>query len=301
MTPTRIAIDGGGLLAASVLRALAGRDDFELVALNAPPGSSDADAHVGGADAGCADFVRLRERDTRRLPWRRHAVDIVLDCAGGDARAHLQAGARKVLSCAPAGAAVDATVVYGINHGALRDSHLRVHSACRATHGIAPVARVLHDALGISNAMLTAVHSRPHDADPGEGALPQRTGAAEHLHRVLPELDHCFDETEPMRIPGVHASLVGMVFVAERASSVEEVNSLMQAAAFGDWADIVRYGDTPFTTALSERDTRSSIFESGWTQVSGRVVKVCAGYRGDLGYAHRVVDTARAMHRPPSP
>lgn len=299
MTATRIAIDGGGRLAASVLRALAGRDDLELVALNAPPGSSDADADVEGADAGCADFVRLRERDTRRLPWKRHAVDIVLDCSGGDARDHLGAGARKVLNCAPAAARHDKTVVYGINHHALRDSHRSVHSACRATHCIAPVARVLHDALGISNAMLTAVHSRPHDVD--AGGLPQRTGAAEHLHRVLPELDHCFDETEPMRIPGVHASLVGMVFVAERASSVEEVNSLMQAAAFGDWADIVRYGDTPFTTALSDRDTRSCIFESGWTQVSGRVVKVCAGYRGDLGYAHRVVDTARAMHRPPSP
>lgn len=292
MTATRIAIDGGGRLAASVLRALAGRDDLELVALNAPPGSSDD-------DAGGADFVRLRERDTRRLPWKRHAVDIVLDCAGGDARDHLGAGARKVLNCAPAAARHDKTVVYGINHHALRDSHRSVHSACRATHCIAPVARVLHDALGISNAMLTAVHSRPHDVD--SGGLPQRTGAAEHLHRVLPELDHCFDETEPMRIPGVHASLVGMVFVAERASSVEEVNSLMQAAAFGDWADIVRYGDTPFTTALSDRDTRSCIFESGWTQVSGRVVKVCAGYRGDLGYAHRVVDTARAMHRPLSP
>lgn len=299
MTATRIAIDGGGRLAASVLRALAGRDDLELVALNAPPGSGDADADVEGADAGCADFVRLRERDTRRLPWKRHAVDIVLDCAGGDARDHLGAGARKVLNCAPAAARHDKTVVYGINHHALRDSHRSVHSACRATHCIAPVARVLHDALGISNAMLTAVHSRPHDVD--AGSLPQRTGAAEHLHRVLPELDHCFDETEPMRIPGVHASLVGMVFVAERASSVEEVNSLMQAAAFGDWADIVRYGDTPFTTALSDRDTRSCIFESGWTQVSGRVVKVCAGYRGDLGYAHRVVDTARAMHRPLSP
>jgi len=294
VTPTRIAIDGSGHLAASVLRALAGRDDLELVALNAPPGSSDADTDVGGTD-----FVRLRERDTRRLPWKRHAVDIVLDCAGGDAHDHLGAGARKVLNCAPAAARHDKTVVYGINHHALRDSHRSVHSACRATHCIAPVARVLHDALGISNAMLTAVHSRPHDVDAGR--LPQRTGAAEHLHRVLPELDHCFDETEPMRIPGVHASLVGMVFVVERASSVEEVNSLMQAAAFGDWADIVRYGDTPFTTALSERDTRSCIFESGWTQVSGRVVKVCAGYRGDLGYAHRVVDTARAMHRPLSP
>lgn len=295
MRTTRIAIDGSGRLAASVLRALAGRDDFELVALNARPGSSEAEADVGGADAVCADFVRLRERDTRRLPWKRHAVDVVLDCTGGDARAHLQAGARKVLSCAPAAAAVDATVVYGINHGALRDSHRRVHSACRATHCIAPVARVLHDALGISNAMLTAVHRRPHDVD--TGGLPQRTGAPEHLHRVLPELAHCFDETEPMRIPGVNASLVGMVFVAERTTTVEEVNSLMQAAAFGDWADIVRYGDTPFTTALSGRDSRSCVFESGWTQVSGRVVKVCAGYRGDLGYAHRVVDTARAMHR----
>lgn len=223
----------------------------------------------------------------------------MIDCAGGDARDHLGAGARKVLNCAPVAAWHDKTVVYGINHHALRDSHRSVHSACRATHCIAPVARVLHDALGISNAMLTAVHSRPHDVDAGR--LPQRTGAAEHLHRALPELDHCFDETEPMRIPGVQASLVGMVFVAERASSVDEVNSLMQAAAFGDWADIVRYGDTPFTTALSDRDTRSCIFESGWTQVSGRVVKVCAGYRGDLGYAHRVVDTARAMHRPLSP
>lgn len=283
----RVAVDGSGAMAASVLHALAGRDDLDLVVLNAPAGAA-ASGEAGGAGI----VPRSRERDARRLPWKRHAVDIVFDCSGRDARVHLAAGARRVLSCAPAARGADTTVVYGVNHRALRPSHRAVHGACRATHGIAPVARVLHDALGISNAMLTAVYSRPHDVEGDGFALPLRTGAADHLHRVLPELDHCFDETEPMRMPGVHASLVGMVFVAERTTTVEEVNSLMQAAAFGDWADIVRYGDTPFSTALSDRDTRSCIFEAGWTQVSGRVVKVCAGYRGDRGYAHRMVDTA---------
>lgn len=288
MVRARIAIDGGGGLARSVLDALRGAAGLELVAIN---------GHDGAADAGAAGIPASRVRDARRLPWKRHAVDIVLDCCGRDARAHLAAGARKVLSCAAPGTAADATVVYGVNHGALRDTHASVHSACRATHAIAPVARLLHDALGISNAMLTAVHSRPHD---GDIALPGPTGAAAHLHRVLPELNHCFDETEPMRIPGAHASLIGMVFVAQRETTVEEVNALMQYAAFGDWAALLRYGDTPFTTALSARDTRSSVFEAGWTQVSGRVVKVCAGYRGDHGFAHRLVDTVQAMARIPA-
>lgn len=291
MRAARIAIDGDGPVARSVLHALAGRDDLHLVAMNAT-------GHPHEVNTG---VPRLRVRDARRLPWKRHAVDIVLDCSGRDARDHLRAGARKVLSCTSSGAAADTTVVYGINHRALRDSHLHVHSACRVTHCIAPVARVLHDALGISNAMLTRVHSRPHDAEPEPAATARPAGAAEHLHRVLPELDHCFDETEPMRIAGAYASLVGMVFIARRASTADEVNGLLHAAAAGDWSDIVRYGDTPFTTALCDRDTRSCIFESGWTQVSGRIVKVCAGNHGDLGYAHRVVDTARAMHRPPSP
>lgn len=288
---TRVALEGTGPVAASVLHALTARDDIELVALNAPEKGRDDNPQLKGVP-------RLRVRDARCLPWKRHAVDVVLDCSGRDALGHLSAGARKVLGCAPAGARHDNTVVFGVNHAALRASHRNVHGACRATHCIAPLARVLHDALGISNAMLTAVHSRPHDlvGDGDSDAQPERTGAATHLHRVLPELDHCFDETEPMHMPGAHASLIGMVFVAGRNTSVQEVNGLMQAAAFGDWADIVRYGDTPFSTALSDRDTRSCIFESGWTQVSGRVVKVCAGYRGDHGYAHRVLDTARAMH-----
>jgi glyceraldehyde 3-phosphate dehydrogenase len=293
MAATRIAVAGDGRIAHSVLAALRGADGLQLVAINAA-GAPRAPAAL--RDAGGAGVALSRVRDARRLPWKRHAIDIVLDCSGRDARAHLAAGARKVLSCAPAGTAADATVVYGVNHGALRDTHRAVDSACRATHCIAPVARVLHEALGISNAMLTAVHSRRHDGDGDDDfALPMRTGAAEHLHRVLPELDHCFDETEPMRMPGVHASLIGMVFVAQRATSVDEVNALMQCAAFGPYAGILRYGDTPLTTALADRDTRSSVFEAGWTQVSGRVVKVCAGYRGDHGFAHRLVDTARAM------
>lgn len=277
MRPARIAIDGDGPVARSVLQALAGRDDLHMVATNATE----------------------RAHDARRLPWKRHAVDIVLDCRGRDARAHLKAGAGKVLSCGPAAAGSDATVVYGVNHRALRASHRVVHGACRATHSIAPVARVLHDSVGISNAMLTAVHSQPHD-HAGLPALP-RIDAVRHLHRVLPELDHRFDEADPMQVPGVSASLVCMVFVAERRTSVEEVNDVMQAAAAGDWADLVHFGQAPFATAISERDTRSCIFEPGWTQVSGRVVKVCAGYRGTLGYAHRIVDTARAMHRTPGP
>lgn len=227
-------------------------------------------------------------------PWKKLAIDIVLDCSEGDARAHLAAGAQRVLRCTPDVSSPDITVIYGVNHALLRDAHRSVHGANSAAHCIAPVARVLHYALGISSGIVTVM--RP----PGiarDGALPSPTGVAQHLENVLPALEHRFDETAPIALPSGPASLVGLVFEAQRETSIEEVNALIQCASFGAYGDLLLYSDVPFSEALSERDTRSSVFEAWLTRVSGRMVKICAGYRSDWGFCNRLIDIAALMAR----
>jgi len=228
--------------------------------------------------------------------WKRLGVDVVIDWSGHDARQHLAAGANKVLCCTPGTPALDLTVVYGVNHLQLRRDHRCVHAACCATHCIAPVARVLHFALGISRGVLTMMPRS--DLYPGVVEEPSpHTGISHYLHRVLPGLERCFEDTDPVSVSGGGFSRVGMVFIAHRDTTREEVNALIQCASFGAYADIVRYADTPLRPLVSDDDPHSCLFEANMTRVSGRVVKVCAAYRDDLGFCHRLIDTVSMMAR----
>lgn len=284
---TRIAVAGDAGIAASVraaLRvhpALCEANELELACLH-------------GAAAECAGVLSGGRPPADAWPWKKLAIDIVLDCSDGDARAHLAAGARRVLRCTPDASRPDITVIYGVNHALLRDSHRSVHGANGAAHCMAPVARVLHYALGISSGIVTVMHP-PGNAC--EGKLPSFTGVAQHLESALPALEHRFDETASIALPNGPASLVGLVFEAQRETSVEEVNALIQCASFGAYGDLLLYSEVPFSEALSERDTRSSVFEAGLTRVSGRMVKVCAGYRSDWGFCNRLIDTMAIMAR----
>jgi len=227
--------------------------------------------------------------------WGRHGVDIVLDCSGGDPRRHLAAGATKVLCGAPAGGfAFDGMVVFGVNHMRIDGSHRLLHGACSATHGIAPVARLLHHALGIEHAVITPMRDLQRCA----GIACEREGSvAAQLQQVLPRLPGALDETPPVHVPDCDLVLLGMVFAAGRNTSVEEVNALIQCASFGACGDLLRYCDGPDDGTSSPTDTHSCLFQAALTQVSGRVVKVCAGYRSELGYARRLIDTLEVMAR----
>jgi glyceraldehyde 3-phosphate dehydrogenase len=286
---TRIAIAGHAGIAArvraalSVHPALCEANELELVCMHGAADQCDCTGLLSGG---------LPSSDTR--PWQKLAIDIVLDCSDGDARAHLAAGARRVLRCTPDASRPDITVIYGVNHARLCESHRSVHGANGAAHCIAPVARVLHYALGISSGIVTVMHPSGIACDSNPSSCAR---VAPHLESALPALEHRFDETAPIALPNGPASLVGLVFEAQRETSVEEVNALVQCASFGAYGDLLLYSDVPFSEALSDRDTRSSVFEAGLTRVSGRMVKICAGYRSDWGFCNRLIDTVAVMAR----
>ncbi len=271
---TRIAVAGSAHIARGVTAALS--------------------AHAALHDARDLELV-LTDDSSGAPNWTKLGVDVVIDSSGHDARQHLAAGANKVLCCAPGTPALDLTVVYGVNHLLLRRNHRCVHAACCATHCIAPVARVLHFALGISRGMLTMMPRS--DLYPGTDEPAPPTRVSHYLHRVLPGLENCFEDTDPVSISGGEFSRVGMVFIAQRDTTREEVNALIQCASFGAYADIVRYADTPLRPLVSDDDPHSCLFEANMTRVSGRVVKVCAAYRDDMGFCHRLIDTVSMMAR----
>lgn len=275
----RIAIDGCGRTARNARAAIG--------------------AHAAFCANGGLELVSVAARDDApgdaTPAWGKHGVDIVLDCSGGDPRRHLAAGATKVLCGAPAGGfAFDGMVVFGVNHMRIDGSHRLLHGACSATHGIAPVARLLHYALGIEHAVITPMLDVQHCA----GVACEREGSvAAQLQQVLPRLPGALDETPPVHVPDCDLVLLGMVFVASRDTSVEEVNALIQCASFGAYGELLRYCDGPDTGTAAANDMHSCLFQAALTQVSGRVVKVCAGYRSELGYACRLVDTLEVMAR----
>jgi len=336
VTPTRIAINGYGRIGRNVLRALfesQRHDEIELVAIN-DLGDAKINAHLtrhdtvhgpfrGTVQAEGADLVvdgrRIAVSSVRNpveLPWKQLGVDIVLECTGlftskAKAGAHLAAGARKVLISAPGGNDVDATVVYGVNHGVLKAQHTVVSNASCTTNCLAPVAQVLHQGVGIVNGLMTTVHSYTNDQvltdvyhedlrrarSATQSMIPTKTGAAAAVGLVLPELAGRLDGFA-VRVPTINVSLVDLVFSAARDTTAEEVNALVQAAARGPLAGVLGYSDEPLVSVDFNHDARSSVFDATCTKVSGgRLVKVCAWYDNEWGFSNRMLDTALAMAR----
>ncbi|MFT7774502.1 type I glyceraldehyde-3-phosphate dehydrogenase [Roseateles sp.] len=334
---TRIAINGYGRIGRNVLRALfetQRTDDVQIVAIN-DLGDARVNAHLTRHDTTHGRFglpvavdgdhlvvdgrrIRVTSiRNPAELPWKDMGVDIVLECTGlftskAKAGAHLAAGARKVLISAPGGADVDATIVYGVNHGVLRADHTVVSNASCTTNCLAPVAQVLHAGLGIAHGLMTTVHSVTNDQvltdvyhedlrrarSATQSMIPTKTGAAAAVGLVLPELAGRLDGFA-VRVPTINVSLVDLVFTAQRDTTVEEVNALVrQAAAAGPLKDILGWSDEPLVSVDFNHDARSSVFDASCTKVAGgRLVKVCAWYDNEWGFSNRMVDTALAMSR----
>jgi glyceraldehyde 3-phosphate dehydrogenase len=334
VTPTRIAINGYGRIGRNVLRALfesQRHDEIEIVAIN-DLGDAKINAHLtrhdtvhgpfrGTVQAEGASLVvdgrRIAVSSVRspaELPWKQLGVDIVLECTGlftskAKAAAHLAAGARKVLISAPGGNDVDATIVYGVNHGVLKARHTVVSNASCTTNCLAPVAQVLHQGVGIVNGLMTTVHSYTNDQvltdvyhedlrrarSATQSMIPTKTGAAAAVGLVLPELAGRLDGFA-VRVPTINVSLVDLVFSTARDTTAEEVNALVQAAAHGPLAGVLGYSDEPLVSVDFNHDARSSIFDATCTKVSGgRLVKVCAWYDNEWGFSNRMLDTALAM------
>ena len=331
---TRIAINGFGRIGRSVLRALteSGRTDLQVVAINdlAPV---DANARLlkydsvhgryphavrvdgNTIDAGTGPIAVSAQRDPAALPWGALGVDIVLECTGlftarDKAAAHLTAGAKRVLVSAPADG-VDLTVVYGVNHAALKAEHTIVSNASCTTNCLAPLAKVLHEAIGIERGFMLTVHAYTNDQqvldqyhkDPyraraaAVNMIPTSTGAAKAVGLVLPELAGKLDGAA-VRVPVPNVSLIDLSFIAARDTSVDEINALFQAAAAGSMAGVLSVVTEPLVSSDFNHDPASSSVALDQTRVSGgRMVRVASWYDNEWGFSNRMCDVAALMGR----
>jgi glyceraldehyde 3-phosphate dehydrogenase len=264
------------------------------------------------------DRIRvLAERDPAKLPWGDLGVEFVLECTGlftskAKAGAHLKGGAKKVMISAPGGDDVDATIVYGVNHNVLKKDHTVVSNASCTTNCLAPLAKVLHEKIGIVAGIMTTIHSYTNDQvltdvyhsdlrrarSATMSQIPTKTGAAAAVGLVLPELKGKLDGFS-VRVPTINVSLVDLTFSAKRATSVEEVKKVLKDAAATDaWKGILAYNDAPLVSVDFNHDPHSSVFDSTLTKVvDGNVVKVCSWYDNEWGFSNRMIDSVVAWSK----
>jgi glyceraldehyde 3-phosphate dehydrogenase len=327
----RVAINGFGRIGRNVLRALVeqGRTDLEVVAIN-DLGPVETNAHLlrfdsihgrfpgtvtttdSTIDVGRGPIKVTAIRNPADLPWG--DVDIVLECTGiftsRDAcQAHLDTGARRVLISAP-GKDTDKTIVYGVNHNTLTDQDIVVSNASCTTNCLAPVAHVLHQAIGIKRGFMTTIHSYTGDQPTLDtmhsdlyraraaamSMIPTSTGAARAVGLVLPELAGKLDGVA-IRVPTPNVSAVDLTFEAARDTTVEEINAaLTTAAANGPLKGILAATDDKLVSMDFNHDPHSSIFATDQTKVmDGTMVRILSWYDNEWGFSNRMLDTAAAM------
>jgi glyceraldehyde 3-phosphate dehydrogenase len=329
----RVAINGYGRIGRNIMRAvheLGRTDEFEIVAVN-DLGDAKTNAHLtqydtahgrfpGTVEVDGGDLVvngkRVKvfaERDPAKLPWSELGVQVVHECTGlfrskEKAGAHLAAGAQKVIVSAP-GENVDNTVVYGVNHDTLKATDQVISNASCTTNCLAPVAKVLHEAIGIESGLMTTIHAYTNDQvltdvfhkdlrrarSATMSQIPTKTGAAAAVGLVLPELNGKLDGFS-MRVPTINVSVVDLTFVASRATTVEAVNKAVRTASDGAMKGILGYNDKPLVSIDFNHDPHSAIFDAGLTRVvNGNLVKVLAWYDNEWGFSCRMLDTTIAL------
>ena len=331
----KVAINGYGRIGRNVLRAHyegGKKHDIQIVAIN-DLGKPETNAHLTQYDTAHGKFpgtvsvdgdymvvngdrIRvLANRNPAELPWKDLGVDVVLECTGfftskEKAAAHLAGGAKKVIISAPGGKDVDATVVYGVNQGVLKASDTVISNASCTTNCLAPVAKVLHEAIGIESGLMTTIHAYTNDQvltdvyhedlrrarSATMSMIPTKTGAAAAVGLVLPDLNGKLDGFA-MRVPTINVSVVDLSFMAKKATSVDEVNALTRAAASGPLKGVLGYHTAPLVSIDFNHDPHSSIFDATQTRVSpdGRLVKVLSWYDNEWGFSNRMLDTTVAL------
>src|SRR5438270_504566 len=328
----RVAINGFGRIGRNVLRAIAEADrhDISVVAINdlAPVatnahllrfdsihGRFPGEVKVDGERIDCGTgWIKVTAiKDPTQLPWKELDVDVALECTGiftskDKASAHLKAGAKAVLVSAPADGA-DLTVVYGVNHEKLTKSHVVVSNASCTTNCLAPVVKVLNDAVGIEKGFMTTVHAYTNDQPSLDqvhkdlyraraaalSMIPTSTGAAKAVGLVLPELAGKLDGVA-IRVPTPNVSVVDFKFVAKRKTTPDEINSAVKRAAEQQLKGILTYTDQKNVSIDFNHDPHSSIFHMDQTKVlDGTLVRVMSWYDNEWGFSNRMVDTAVAM------
>src|SRR6202795_3070883 len=328
----RVAINGFGRIGRNIFRAIveADRHDIEVIAVNdlAPV---ETNAHLLRYDSvhgrlpgevtvkgdsisvGNGAIRCTAERDPGELPWKELGIDIALECTGiftskEKASVHLHAGAKRVLVSSPSDGA-DLTVVYGVNHDKLTKQHLVVSNASCTTNCLAPVAKVLNDAVGIEKGFMTTVHAYTNDQPSHDqfhkdlyraraaalSMIPTTTGAAKAVGLVLPELEGKLDGVS-IRVPTPNVSVIDFKFVAKRKTSKDEVNAAVKRASEQQLKGILGYTDAPNVSIDFNHDPHSSIFHMDQTKVlDGTLVRVMSWYDNEWGFSNRMIDTAGAL------
>ncbi len=330
----RVAINGYGRIGRNILRAHyegGKKHDITIVAVN-DLGNAETNAHLTRYDTAHGKFpgtvevdgdhivvngdrIRvLANRDPSQLPWGELKVDVVMECTGffnskEKASAHLKGGAKKVIISAPGGKDVDATVVYGVNHGVLKASHTVISNASCTTNCLAPLVKPLHEKIGVVNGLMTTVHAYTNDQvltdvyhedlrrarSATMSMIPTKTGAASAVGLVMPELNGKLDGFA-IRVPTINVSLVDLSFIAARDTTVEEVNKIMKEASESPaLKGILNYNKGPLVSVDFNHDPASSTFDATLTKVSGRLVKVSSWYDNEWGFSNRMLDTTVAF------
>ncbi|HRX35590.1 MAG TPA: type I glyceraldehyde-3-phosphate dehydrogenase [Aestuariivirga sp.] len=332
MTKVRVAINGFGRIGRNIVRAIyeSGRNDIDIVAVN-DLGPVETNAHLLRYDSvhgrfphevkvdgdtiniGTDSFKVTAIKDPSQLPWKELGVDIAMECTGiftakEKASAHLTAGAKRVLVSAPADGA-DLTVVYGVNHDKLTKDHIVVSNASCTTNCLAPVAKVLNDAVGIDHGFMTTIHAYTGDQPTLDtmhkdlyraraaamSMIPTSTGAAKAIGLVIPELKGKLDGTS-IRVPTPNVSVVDFKFVAKKKTSVDEINAAIKAAADGPLKGILGYTNEPNVSIDFNHNPNSSTFHMDQTKVmEGTLVRILSWYDNEWGFSNRMGDTAVAM------
>ena len=330
----RVAINGYGRIGRNILRAHyegGKKHDIQIVAIN-DLGSPDTNAHLTRYDTAHGPFPGtvkvdgdalvvngdrikvLAKRNPAELPWKELNVDVVLECTGlfttkEKAGAHLTAGAKKVIISAPGGKDVDATVVYGVNHGTLKASHTVISNASCTTNCLAPMVKAIHDRIGVVSGLMTTVHAYTNDQvltdvyhsdlrrarSASQNMIPTKTGAAAAVGLVLPHLSGKLDGYA-IRVPTINVSVVDLSFVAKKATTAEEVNAALRQAAESDLKGILEYATEPLVSSDFNHNPASSVVDSPLTKVcGGTLVKVASWYDNEWGFSNRMLDVAVAL------
>ncbi|MBN9602810.1 MAG: type I glyceraldehyde-3-phosphate dehydrogenase [Afipia felis] len=330
----KVAINGFGRIGRNVLRAIveSGRDDIEVVAIN-DLGSVQANAHLlrydsihgrfphevkisgNTIDVGRGPIQVTAEKDPAALPHAALGVDVALECTGifttrEKAAAHLKAGAKRVIVSAPADGA-DMTVVYGVNHQKLGKDHVVISNASCTTNCLAPVAKVLNDAVGIERGFMTTIHSYTGDQPTLDtmhkdlyraraasmSMIPTSTGAAKAVGLVLPELNGKLDGVA-IRVPTPNVSVVDFKFIARKNTSIKEINDAIGEASNGALKGVLGVTHEQNVSSDFNHDPHSSVFHMDQTKViDGNFVRILTWYDNEWGFSSRMSDTAVALGR----
>lgn len=330
----KVGINGYGRIGRNILRAIheSGRaGEFDVVALN-DLGDANTNAHLTRYDTAHGQFPGtvevdggdiivngdrikvLAERDPAKLPWGDLGVDVVFESTGffrtaETAGKHIEGGARKVVISAPGGEGVKKTIVYGVNHDTLEASDEIISNASCTTNCLAPLVKPLHEAIGVKHGIMTTIHAYTNDQvltdvfhkdlrrarSATMSQIPTSTGAAKAVGLVLPELNGKLDGFS-MRVPTINVSAVDLTFVAERETSIDEINDVLRAASEGPLKGVLNYNDEPLVSVDFNHNPASSTYDAGLTKViDGTCVKVVSWYDNEWGFSNRMLDTTVAL------